>query len=194
MNKIESAIPSEFGHDATLVPGAEARLKHLEQEHAPWVIVTSCTRALLLAWAAKFHFPVPEVTVTAEDVEAGKPDPACYRRAQERLGFLAVAKAEEGEGKAGEAGKAGKEGEAQEQQRTRAVVFEDSTSGVKAGKAAECTVVAVTTTTAAEKLYEAGADWVVKDFESVEVGRRTMKGWVVRLQDVLESAGKKMDA
>lgn len=47
------------------------------------------------------------------------------------------------------------------------VVFEDSPSGVRAGVAAGCPVVALTTGQQPEVLREAGATWVVADFRAV---------------------------
>ena len=43
------------------------------------------------------------------------------------------------------------------------VVFEDAISGVMAAKAAGCVCIAVTTSFPADKLYQAGADFVVDD-------------------------------
>ncbi|MBL8956898.1 MAG: HAD family phosphatase [Myxococcaceae bacterium] len=46
------------------------------------------------------------------------------------------------------------------------IVFEDAINGVKAGVAAGMQVVAVTTTTDAQSLRDAGAKWVIADYES----------------------------
>ncbi|MCY1184849.1 Phosphoglycolate phosphatase [compost metagenome] len=51
-----------------------------------WAIVTSAPRALALRRMAAAGIPEPAVMVTAEDVSAGKPDPAGYRLAAQRLG------------------------------------------------------------------------------------------------------------
>ncbi|WP_017733467.1 HAD family hydrolase [Nafulsella turpanensis] len=48
------------------------------------------------------------------------------------------------------------------------VVFEDSLSGIRAGKAAGMKVVALITTHPAAELQESGADLLVRNFESVE--------------------------
>ena len=49
------------------------------------------------------------------------------------------------------------------------LVLEDAPAGVRAGKAAGFTVVALATTHAVSRLVEAGADWVVRDLESVQL-------------------------
>jgi sugar-phosphatase len=51
-----------------------------------WAIVTSAPRALALRRMAAAGIASPEVMVTAEDVSAGKPNPAGYRLAAQRLG------------------------------------------------------------------------------------------------------------
>jgi len=47
------------------------------------------------------------------------------------------------------------------------IVFEDALNGVRAGAAAGMPVVAVTTTTDEQSLREAGARWVIRDFEDL---------------------------
>jgi sugar-phosphatase len=77
--------------------------------------VTSAPRELAIARMSLAGFDLPDVVVTAEDVERGKPDPSCYLLAAERLG---VSPAD-------------------------AVVFEDAEAGLRAGLAAgmRCVVV-----------------------------------------------------
>ncbi|EJN35426.1 haloacid dehalogenase superfamily protein, subfamily IA, variant 3 with third motif having DD or ED [Pseudomonas sp. GM78] len=65
------------------VAGAARFLKSLPAHQ--WAIVTSAPRALALRRMAAAGIPEPEVMVTAEDVSAGKPDPAGYRLAAQRL-------------------------------------------------------------------------------------------------------------
>jgi glycerol 3-phosphatase-1 len=84
--------------------------------------------------------------VTAEDVKNGKPDPACYQLGAELLAL--------------------------QQPSPSIVVFEDAPAGVRSGKAAGFTVVALYTTHKIEQLVEAGADYIVKDMESV-----TLSSW-----------------
>lgn len=89
----------------------------------------------------------PAHLVAAEQVEKGKPDPACYRLGAQRLGL------------------AGSNPE-------QILVLEDAPAGVKAGKAAGYKVVALATTHDVDRLREAGADWIVRDMRSV-----TMNNW-----------------
>ena len=48
------------------------------------------------------------------------------------------------------------------------LVVEDSPAGVKAGKAAGCAVLGLATTHSIERVKSAGADWLVKDLQSVK--------------------------
>lgn len=98
--------------------------------------------------------PCPLVSVTAEDVAAGKPDPACYRLGRERIGM----------------------GE-----QRRALVVEDSPSGIMAGKAAGCAVLGLATTHSVKKLKSAGADWIVEDLPSVQLLGEAEDGWKISI-------------
>ena len=59
-----------------------------------------------------------------------------------------------------------------QQQKPSIVVFEDAPAGVRSGKAAGFIVVALHTTHSLEQLVEAGADYIVKDMQSV-----ILKSW-----------------
>ena len=48
-------------------------------------------KPLVEGWLKVFGLAVPKCLVTAEDVENGKPDPACYRLGKQRLGLDEVA-------------------------------------------------------------------------------------------------------
>ncbi|AWY39834.1 HAD family hydrolase [Pseudomonas putida] len=65
------------------VAGAAAFLKALPAHQ--WAIVTSAPRTLALRRMAAAGIVEPAVMVTAEDVTVGKPDPAGYRLAAQRL-------------------------------------------------------------------------------------------------------------
>ena len=90
--------------------------------------------------------------VTAEEVTAGKPDPACYLLGAQRV--LATKTASEAERDASAA---------------RMLVIEDAPAGVRAGKAAGFKVLGLATTHDVEKVWQAGADWVVTDLRSVSI-------------------------
>lgn len=79
------------------------------------------------------------MVVTAEDVRQSKPDPTIYLLAAERAGAAPE----------------------------RCVVLEDSVAGVQAAKRAGMHCLAVATSEPAEKLAQAGADWVRPDFRGV---------------------------
>jgi sugar-phosphatase len=131
--------------DLQVLPGVKVLLESLPPER--WAIVTSATRRLLLARLKAAGLPVPERIITGEMVERGKPDPEPYRRGAELLCF----RPEE------------------------CVVVEDAPSGVGAGKAAGCRVLAVLGTHSAEEL--GAANWVVGSLEgvAVKVGREALE-------------------
>jgi glycerol 3-phosphatase-1 len=139
---VEGLIPKEYGSDAVEIPGARNLLSALEESRAPWGVVTSGTRALIDGWLGVLKLTHPEVLVTAEDVELGKPDPRCYLLGRKKLNL---------------------------ENSSSLVVLEDAPSGIKAGKAAGFTVIALTTTHKLEQLQEAGADVIVEDLRSISV-------------------------
>ncbi|MCJ8204018.1 HAD-IA family hydrolase [Pseudomonas sp. RGM2987] len=98
------------------VPGALAFLQSLPPRQ--WAIVTSAPMALALRRMEAAGIPPPAVMVSAEDVSDGKPNPACYRVAAERLQVTS--------------------GEC--------LVFEDAVAGIQAGEAAGADVMVVTAT------------------------------------------------
>jgi mannitol-1-/sugar-/sorbitol-6-phosphatase len=107
--------------------------------HDRWTIVTSATERLAKVRLQTAGLPVPDQFVHGEAVKEGKPHPAPFLAGAELLG---VAPEE-------------------------CVVFEDSASGVAAGKAAGCTVIATLFTHPAEELE--GADHLVRDLTGVTV-------------------------
>jgi mannitol-1-/sugar-/sorbitol-6-phosphatase len=109
----------------TLIPGA-LECVGLAQR-GPWAVVTSGGRELAAQRLAAVGFPAPEVLVTGDDVEHGKPDPEPYLRAAAVLGVPAA----------------------------ECVVVEDAPAGVLAGKRAGMTVLAVATTHLATALTQA---------------------------------------
>src|SRR5580698_9791898 len=85
--------------------------------------------------------PRPEVFVTSSDITNGKPAPDPYLKGAEVLGFAAQ----------------------------DCVVLEDAPAGVHSGKAAGARVIALCTTMAAQELWDAGADWVVRDCSAISL-------------------------
>ncbi|MFF1919743.1 HAD-IA family hydrolase [Streptomyces sp. NPDC058221] len=107
------------------VEGAGALLSALPDDR--WAIVTSGDRESVHLRFAAAGLPLPRVQVFAADVKAGKPAPDGFVLAAARLGTAP----------------------------SRCLVVEDAPAGVRAGKAAGCTVVGLTTTHARRALHEA---------------------------------------
>jgi sugar-phosphatase len=120
-----------------VLPGVRVLLQSLPPER--WAIVTSATRRLLLGRLNAAELPVPTRVITGDMVERGKPDPEPYIRGAELLGL----RPEE------------------------CIVIEDAPSGVGAGIAAKCRVLAVLGTHSAEQLHK--ADWIVASLEDLKV-------------------------
>ncbi|GGZ08085.1 phosphatase [Streptomyces poonensis] len=141
---------------AAVVPEAVARIEELEVEDVPnggvhllpgtrdfldalpadrWAVVTSATRRLAEARLGAVDIR-PKVLICADDVTRGKPDPEPYLLAARELGVDPA----------------------------RCVVFEDAPAGLRAGRAAGMTTVALATTHQAAELT---ADLVVKDLSAL---------------------------
>lgn len=107
-----------------VLPGTAQFLADLERAEAElgrpcWTIVTSCTRRLFEARFAGKGLPIPDTTVTADQVAHGKPHPEPYLTGAARIGV------DPGE----------------------CIVVEDAIPGITAGKEAGCITVGVSTTT-----------------------------------------------
>jgi mannitol-1-/sugar-/sorbitol-6-phosphatase len=89
-----------------------------------------------------------DVVVSAEQVTHKKPDPETFLRAVERLGLPA----------------------------SRCLVVEDARNGVKAGRAAGCAVLGITSSQPAASLLDEGAFAVAPDFTAVPPGVRAALG------------------
>ncbi|HEY4841109.1 MAG TPA: HAD family hydrolase [Terriglobales bacterium] len=114
-----------------LLPGARELLDSLPPDR--WTIATSCTRALAEVRLQAAGLPIPKNMITSTDVKTGKPDPEPYLKAAAKLGFAA----------------------------SDCVVVEDAPAGVRAGKAAGASVIALLTTMSRRDLEDAGADWIL---------------------------------
>lgn len=104
-----------------------------------WTVATSGPRPI-----AEFRLQfagvlIPTTMVTAEDVLYGKPDPAPYLLAAQRLSVPA----------------------------NRCVVIEDAPPGVRAGVAAGAVVIGLCTTHSSEELFQAGATVVARDLSAI---------------------------
>jgi sugar-phosphatase len=96
------------------IEGAAAFLASLPSDR--WAIVTSLPRRLAVRRLEAAGMPTPDVIVTGEDVERGKPAPDCFLLAAKRLGR----KIED------------------------CLVFEDAPAGIQAAETAGAAVVVVT--------------------------------------------------
>ncbi|MGD0196737.1 MAG: HAD-IA family hydrolase [Solirubrobacteraceae bacterium] len=103
--------------------------KELLETHRRLAIVTSGTAELARARLAAAGLPAPEVLLTAECWERGKPDPEPYIKAMERLAA----------------------------QREDCLVLEDSPPGVQSGVAAGIAVIAILTSYSEAELAGASA-------------------------------------
>lgn len=139
---MDEQISQRYGKDATEIPGARTLLNQVINARVPWAIVTSGSATLATGWLDAMGFPRPKDMVTAESVDNGKPDPACYR-----LGFEKLKLASE---------------------ISEVVAFEDSPAGIQSAKAAGCKTIGLVTSHTLEEVIAAGPDWVLNDLESVE--------------------------
>jgi HAD superfamily hydrolase (TIGR01509 family) len=103
-----------YATTSALMPGTGELLAALADQDVPQALVSSSYRVLVDAVLAQGHGPFA-LTLAGDEVVQGKPHPEPYLTAAVRLGV----------------------------EPTRCVVLEDSPSGVAAGEAAGCAVVAV---------------------------------------------------
>ncbi|KAI1265756.1 HAD-like protein [Xylariaceae sp. FL1019] len=142
VRQLEALLPKLYGSEAVEIPGARALLSSLIEAKAPWAIVTSGTEPLVHGWLDVLKLPQPEILVSAESVENGKPDPTCYKLGRSKLGLTSE---------------------------SAVLVLEDSPAGILAGKAAGCKVIGLVTSHTEEQVAAALPDWVVQDLSSVKL-------------------------
>jgi sugar-phosphatase len=121
----------------TVLPGVLDLLATLPRDR--WTVVTSATERLARARMEEGGVPAPERLVTADFVTRGKPHPEPFLAGAALLGFAPE----------------------------DCVVFEDSSSGAQAGRAAGCIVVATTFSHTVESLD--AADYLVTDLTGMQV-------------------------
>ena len=130
--------------EVNLLPGVTELLDHLSSNGIATAIATSAsenrTRSTLDRLRLTDRF---SVIVTEGDVVRGKPDPAVYRLACQRLGVKA----------------------------RHALAIEDAASGIRAAKAANLVCIGVADRDRSEMLSSAGADRVMENFIGVSVDR-----------------------
>jgi mannitol-1-/sugar-/sorbitol-6-phosphatase len=123
------------------VPGAAEAIAWARAQGIPLALVTSAgTRWAGRALEAIGGISIFDTTVTRDDIATGKPDPACYALACERLGVAAGA----------------------------AVACEDAPDGVRSAAGAGVgVVVGVTTSFTAQQLEDAGATRTLRDLTTL---------------------------
>ncbi|MFI8906397.1 HAD family hydrolase [Streptomyces albidoflavus] len=121
------ALLAAEAHTFPPIPGAAALLTSLDATGTPWALVTSGDRDSVPARFAAAGLPLPAVQVYGADVAYAKPAPDCFRLGAALLGV----------------------------EPERFVVVEDAPAGVRAGVAAGCGVVGLTSTHEAAALGEA---------------------------------------
>ncbi len=139
--KVIEDFEVEDNEGLTVLPGVLNLLAALPK--GAWTVVTSATERLARVRLAVGGIPVPDRIVTADQVKLGKPNPAPFLAGAALLGI----------------------------QPGQCVVFEDSSSGAKAGRAAGCTVVATTFSHTVESLE--AAHYLVSDLTDVRVEPQT---------------------
>ena len=128
-----------YKNDIKALDGLEAFLKKMNAATIPRAIGTSAPRSNVDFVLAKTHFESYFPIILDESfVENGKPNPEIYIKCAAALGYDPA----------------------------NCIVFEDSLSGVEAGKAAGAKVVGVATTHTHEEL--AGTDYVIDDFRNLD--------------------------
>ena len=128
-----------YKNDIKALDGLEAFLKKMNAATIPRAIGTSAPRSNVDFVLAKTRFESYFPTILDESfVENGKPNPEIYIKCAAALGYDPA----------------------------NCIVFEDSLSGVEAGKAAGAKVVGVATTHTHEEL--AGTDYVIDDFRNLD--------------------------
>jgi beta-phosphoglucomutase len=130
--------------DVTPVPGVLEFLAELKRRRIALAVATSAsatrTRSTLQRLQLSNHF---DVVVTGDDIDKGKPDPAIYRLACQRLGVSPES----------------------------ALAFEDAVSGIRAAKGAGVRCIAVSGHEPPNKLCDAGAHHVIENFVGFSLTR-----------------------
>ena len=135
-NQIIEGFEIEDVDGVTALPGVLDLLSSLPSDR--WTVVTSATEPLARVRLKVGGIHVPDRIITAEIVTQGKPHPAPYRAGAALLGLAPE----------------------------DCLVFEDSTSGVRAGRAADCTVIATTFSHSIEALGD--AHYLMTDMTAVK--------------------------
>jgi HAD superfamily hydrolase (TIGR01509 family) len=136
----EALFRELYKHDIKPLEGLISFLKILDEYKIPRAIGTSAPRANVDFTLAKTGTgKYFHIVLDESFVTKGKPDPEIYSKCAAALGFPAE----------------------------RCIVFEDSISGVQAGRAAGCKVIGVTTTHTSDELGD--IDLAIQSFEGITI-------------------------
>jgi sugar-phosphatase len=136
-SEILEDIEVEDNEGLVVLPGVLELLAALPEDR--WTVVTSASDRVARVRLAAARIPVPGKIINAESVAHGKPHPDPYLAGAALLGFAPE----------------------------ECVVFEDSSSGVQAGRDAGCIVVATTFSHPVDCL--GAADYLVEDVTGMRV-------------------------
>jgi sugar-phosphatase len=136
LRKLESREAADY-EGVTVMPGAVDLVRSIP--HGRWCVVTSGTRNLAVARLRLAGIPAPNIMITADDVERGKPHPEPYLKGAELLGVNPA----------------------------ECVVIEDAPAGIQSAHAAGMKVIGLTSTYPASALGE--ADAVVQRLDQIHV-------------------------
>ena len=153
---LEACETFETGLDYVAMRGVQLLLKELKQAGIPVALVTSSlppkVRKVQGVLGLEEAFTA---IVTADLVERGKPDPACYRLAAQKLGL----------------------------EPAQCIAFEDAYSGVKAAAGAGMYTVGVGPAGQEALLKEGGAQLLVPHFAEVTLRKEKEGGFVLQLNE-----------
>ena len=128
------------------VNGLTHFLRKLKQANIPCAVATSALpENITFTLEALNITDYFSATVSSLDVENAKPAPDIYLKAAQDLGIAPQ----------------------------NCIVIEDSRAGIKAGKAAKCSVIALTTSHKATELYTVEPHFIVQDFTELSVALLT---------------------
>lgn len=128
--------------DVPLVPGIKDFIRFSRKRVKKLGLATSATGRDFSLAANKYQIRTWfDVIITGDDTKRHKPDPEPFLKAISELSVPV----------------------------DNILVIEDSPNGIKSARAANCTVVAITTSFKSNELYLAGADLVVGSFQELEL-------------------------
>lgn len=137
-----------------------AAMRSVQAVGACWAIIMSLSDALVSATSAfaasaleTSGLQPPKHLLTAEDCINGKPHPEPFLKGAQMIS----------------------------RDITKCLVIEDAPSGIKSGKAAGATVLAVCTSYKRSELENAGADYIVTNLDSIQVSLAEAGGFIVQI-------------